>query len=102
MHYRIASSIPGLHPLDANGTFPVVTIKTDSRRCLCSPQSGITSELCSPQSGITPELRTTDTKQGQRVSQPLMPGCLEELKGENGIIMFGYLLRKYLFWHVWK
>ena len=91
MHCRMAGSIPGLHPVDANGTLPVVTIKTDSRRCPCSLQSG-----------ITPELRTTDIKQGQRVSQPLMPVCLEELKGENGIIMFRNLLRKYLFWHVWK
>ena len=91
MHCRMAGSIPGLHPVDANGTLPVVTIKTDSRRCPCSLQSG-----------ITPELRTTDIKQGQGVSQPLMPVCLEELKGENGIIMFRNLLRKYLFWHVWK
>ena len=37
MHCRVFSSIPGLHPLDANSTpSPVVNIENASRHCLVS------------------------------------------------------------------
>lgn len=37
VHHRMFSSIPGLHPLDANSTrSPVVNIKNVSRHCLVS------------------------------------------------------------------
>ena len=55
MHCRVLSSVPGLYPLDPNGTFPVVTIKTVSRRCQCPLAEWNHSQL-----------RTTDLRQVEK------------------------------------